>query len=428
MPSFERAHDLRGAILAANICFASSIPIRASHIYVHLTDVCDVACYHCMYAADASARTRAKPRLRGARLDAALAAIADSHPTKLTISGGGEPFLEFQALLHTLRTAPSANLEIISAGRWARSPRQAATRLAALQTARAANPQEPSLLLRVSADAFHTSAPNPVALQDYANIVTAWEAIGAPYGLGLRGVLLEGDTTLRDLATLLRATLSSRDSWNAVLRLESGREVPVTYNVLRFSGGGEKYTQLRPKTRLMTDYYAPFMEAPGVLTLGRMVNDAINRTYTPDDGLAVTIDPDGTCFLFTASAPDWRCDTTGKRFDQIVAHFAKDPLTHYLLAFGVMKLTDVISRFAPEQVDRAIDSNDMTKTVSLLLATDEALAFASIDALQTLSQNGMLGSPQPSLIDALIQSPERIWQTTWGPCPSAAVRTSEERL
>lgn len=420
MPTFDRARDLRKAILAADTRFAATIPTRASHIYVHLTDVCDVACDHCMYAADASAATRAKPRLRGARLQAALAAIADSQPTKLTISGGGEPFLEFQSLLHTLRVAPSANLEIISAGRWARSPRQAATRVAALETARSANPQQPSLLLRVSADVFHTSAPNPVSIQDYAHIVDAWEAIGAPYGLGFRGVLLDGDTTIRDLATLLRATLESRDSWNAVLRLESGRQVPVTYNVLRFSGGGERYTQLRSKTRPMTDYYAPFMEAPGTLTLGRMINDAINRTYTPDDGLAVTIDPDGTCFLFTASAPDWRCDTTGKHFGQIVAHFAKDPLTHYLVAFGVMKLVEAISQFAPDHVARALDSNDMTKTVTTLLATDEALAFASVRALQVLFQSNMLGSTQPSLIEELIHSPQLLWRKEWGACPIRA--------
>ena len=415
MPQFQFASskDLRRRLLAASVGYPAPLPNQISHLYCHLTEVCDVACHHCMYSSDSSKASRARPRLNGERLAAVVATANSGKPTKATISGGGEPFLEFASIRLLVATLACSDIEIVTAGRWARSETIARRRLQTIAQAGQENPRNPRLMLRVSADRFHREAPNPVLLDDYARIIDAWRPYMHSVSLGFRGVILPADETLAQLATILGATVRQVDHWNAVLELGGGVAVPWTFNVLRYGGKGAAFREI--PTMSMMDYYAAFRTSDGHIPLARMINDAIHREYRTDEGLALTVDADGSSFIFAGSAPDRRFQfaNSTRDFIEVARHFAADPISNFLFHFGIDSLVSVMARFNASSASRCTLQNDMTRLVSCLLDDEPKLAFATVQSIRALAYEELLTSHDP-LIETILSNPSLVWNAAWG--------------
>jgi hypothetical protein len=379
----------RSSLLALPIAYRSEPPRRGAHLYVHLTAICDVACHHCMYSSDRSAPDGASKRLDLGEIDRTLYFIEDSRPAKVTISGGGEPFLEFRNLLRLVESAKCDYLELITSARWARKPQSASRILEKIWDAVGSNPACPKVMLRASIDDFHLTAPTPVPLDAYSNLVCAWLNYRDRINLGFRSLLVDGDSSVNLLAEKLGAQVQEVNSWNKRIHLANGVSVPVTYNVLRFIGKG---TQLREKfsgvTSSVNEYFAPFEVAPTKLILSRAVNDAINASYFPHEGISITINYDGFFYIFTATSPDRRCHIRAHNFETSLEWFYSDPLTRVLLAEGSYWLCDAIRPVAPAFVAEALMSNDISTLVERLLGNSCIRAFATIAALKHLFSVG----------------------------------------
>lgn len=377
--------SFRNALLGLPIRYAEEPPHHGAHFYVHLTAICDVGCSHCMYSSNFLKPTGISAHLDATDIHRTLRYIADSRPAKVTITGGGEPFLELRNMLYLIRESRCEYLELITSANWARSKESATRILAQVRDAVDKNHEKPRIIIRSSIDVFHLSAHNPVPLEAYLNLVRAWLDHRNRIDLGFRGLLLEGDESVQQLARSLKADLCTVDSWNQYMLLPNGLKLPVTYNVMRFIGNGKQFrADLSGRTVSFATYFSSFESAPSKLLLGRVVNDAINAKYYPFDGVSITLDYDGTLYIFTATAPDRRCSIRTHDFEQSLRWFYADPITRTLLTEGPYWLCDVLRPVVPKLVETALETNDMCSLVETLLTDPRIRAFATVVALKFL--------------------------------------------
>jgi hypothetical protein len=365
-----------------------SLPDHGSSFFIHLSELCPVACEHCMYSSDLN-RKSAKDSLSPTELEAAIDFIDDSHSVKLNITGGGEPFLKYRSILRLLERVDVPRIEIVTAGYWGKSAGRAERQLSEMDAALRRNPNQPQGLLRLSADRYHINAPRPVHLQHYGNIARAWQRLPLSFSLGFRSIQPDMDTVDKALADEIGATIEIVDDWNRRLVLSDGRAIPITFNVFRLSGkAAQLHDDLLDGTLTIRDYYAPFESGPNRLTLATAVNDAIRGTYTADAGAAITMNSDGTIWIFAGTAPDRRMTFQGLDFRTAMIRFFADPITHLLASEGVWALADLVSRLDPPAHIAALAKNDVACLVEDLLAPDDVRLAVTLLAARWMITTG----------------------------------------
>ncbi|MFI9202541.1 4Fe-4S cluster-binding domain-containing protein [Streptomyces sp. NPDC053048] len=360
------------------------LPSRGSSFFIHLIELCPVACEHCMYSSDLE-RKSDKVALSKGELEDAIRFISESSSQKLNITGGGEPFLKFSSILRLLETVDVPRIEIVTAGHWAVTPRRTARVMARIDEARSRNPGNPELLLRLSIDRYHLNAPRPVRIEHYGNVLRCWSETGPGFATGLRGIQPDLGTVDRLIAEEMGADVQEVDDWNRLLLLPGGKSVPITFNVFRRSGKALRLTEdHQGATKTLREYYGPFETRPGNLSLATAVNDAIRGEYTASAGLAVTLDSDGTFWIFCGTAPDRKLLLSGQSFAEAVAYFFEDPITHLLVDEGIWALSDLVMDLAPETHAAALAKNDSASLVNDLLAADDVRLAVTLIATQDL--------------------------------------------
>lgn len=359
---------VRNSIIGSLRYKDNNLPRTGSNFFIHLTELCPVACSHCMYSSTLT-RKSARDSFDKRELEDVIDFINQSKSTKLTISGGGEPFLKFGSILRLIEATNVPRIEIVTAGHWGRSQERAMTVLAALTDASDRNPRRPVVDLRLSIDRYHIEAPHPVPLTNYRNVALAWMARRDPINLGYRGLLVDWDDIDVALASSVGIPLYTVNDWNRELIVADGRKIPITYNVFRFSGGAESWDRGKIKSdRSAREYFRSFETSPGKLVLATAVNDAIRGKYDVEDGVAITLHSDGTFWIFCGTAPDRKLQFSGQRFGEAVAYFYEDPITRFLASEGVWRLTELVKDINPQIAEAAIAKNDITSIVDDILA------------------------------------------------------------
>ena len=364
------------------------IPDRGSSFFIHLSELCPVACKHCMYSSDLVQKTD-KPSLDPGELQRAAEFINESRSDKLNITGGGEPFLKLPSILQLLATVNTPRIEIVTAGYWAKSYRAANAMLDRLSEALRKNPHQPDVMLRLSLDRYHVYAPQPVLIEYYGYVAQAWNADSRGMRLGYRSIQPDRDYIDVLLAKQVDGELADVDDWNRELVLPGGARVPLTYNVFRVSGKAAELserTELSQHTKTIREYYGPFETGEARLSLATAVNDAIRGSYTHSPGLAVTLNSDGRFWIFCGTSPDRQLVLGRESFQQAMVTFYEDPITRLLVDEGVWALSDLVLELAPEVHRAAIEKNDMAALVDDLLCTaDVRLAVTLIAARHYLA-------------------------------------------
>lgn len=406
--AFVHPEHARTSLLAGFEHHVHPLPARGSSFFVHPSELCPVACEHCMFASTMAPKSL-QSELSDMDIDPVVDFINDSRSAKLNISGGGEPFLRFSAIERLVEAVAVPRIEIVTAGYWAKSRRRAAQFMTLIDAARTRNPSHPDVLLRLSIDRYHLNAPRPVRMEHYANAVRAWDGLGLQMGLGLRSIQPDAGIVDRDLAGALGAKVEVVDDWNRTIVLGSSARIPITFNVFRESGAAmnlppHERAHLRRTSMTMQDYYSPFETTQHRLSLATAVNDAIRGSYTPTDGLAVTLNSDLTFWIYTGTAPDRRQQLHGQSYAEAVAYFFADPITHLLVNDGIWALADLVSRLDPATHAQAVAKNDTASLVDDLLARPDARVAVTLIAIQRIHRAGLgtldARNPLHPLLDA----------------------------
>ncbi|HET6711254.1 radical SAM protein [Amycolatopsis sp.] len=362
------------------------LPDRGSSFFIHLSELCPVACKHCMYSSDLERKSE-KDSLSPAELEDAIAFIDETGSEKLNITGGGEPFLKLPSILRLLETVRVPRIELVTAGYWAKTQAAADRMLDRLVGALAKNPRKPELMLRLSLDRYHLNAPYPVLIEHYGNIARAWDRGGHDMLLGFRGIQPDLGHVDRLLAEEVGGELTEVDAWNLRLKLPGGRSAPLTFNVFRLSGkAGElvEGAELSTHSKTIREYYGPFEKRQGQLVLATAVNDAIRGSYTDTGGLAITMNSDGSFWIFCGTAPDRRLMLGETDFAGAIEHFFADPVTRLLVDDGVWALADVVAELDPLCCTAAVAKNDVASLVEDLLADPAVRLAVTLVALHRL--------------------------------------------
>ena len=196
----------RAALLEGFEHTVDPLPDSGSSFFVHPSELCPVACQHCMYASTMDAKSD-QSSLSDLDARRVVEFINSSRSQKLNISGGGEPFLRFSVIEKLVSSVDVPRIEIVTAGYWAKSQRRAAELISLVDAARLRNPHRPDVLLRLSIDSYHINAPRPVKLEHYANAVNAWRGLGTGIRFGLRSIQPDLDIVDQQLATTLGGTV-----------------------------------------------------------------------------------------------------------------------------------------------------------------------------------------------------------------------------
>lgn len=385
---FEDPAGSRAQVIGAVRHSGRQIPDHGSSFFIHLSELCPVACEHCMYSSDLT-RKSAKDSLDPVELDAVIDFINGSRSEKLNITGGGEPFVKFPSILRLLERVDVPRVEIVSAGHWGRSQVRARQLLERMAEACARNPRRPQVLLRLSADRYHIEAPRPVRIEYYGNIARAWGELETGMDLGFRSIQPDLGSVDRALAAEIGAQIESVDDWNSRLVLPDGRKLPITFNVFRLSGkAAELRDDLLDGTLTIREYYAPFETTVDKLTLATTVNDAIRGVYGASQGAAVTLNSDGTFWIFAGTAPDRRLVFDGQTFAEAMEHFFADPITHLLVDEGIWELAGIVARLDPLTHGPALAKNDVASLVEDLLAPQDVRLAVTLLAAQRILREG----------------------------------------
>ncbi|MBZ5762105.1 4Fe-4S cluster-binding domain-containing protein [Rhizobium sp. VS19-DR104.2] len=388
--------------------FKAPIPFSGSSFFIHLSELCPVACEHCMYSSDLTSKSL-KDALDKEDLEDALCFIDESHSQKLNITGGGEPFLKFGNILRLVEAAKVPVIEIVTAGHWAKTQQRATTVLRQLGEAGQRNGELRELRLRLSLDRYHVGAPRPVLLEYYANAARAWASNSEFIGLGFRSIQPDRGVLDAALAQLLGGHTEVVNDWNHVIVFGDNKRLPITFNVMRFSGKAEDLhdsEELSTNSMTIKEYYTPFERAPGRLNLATTVNDAIKSTYTVSEGVAITLNSDGTYWIFSGTSPERKLKLGTLSFQESVAYFFEDPITRFLVDDGIWALAEMVKRLDLALHDRAFLKNDVAFLVEDLLANARIRLAVTVWILKRMIDRGDAGGSSLPIISTLCKSRE----------------------
>ncbi|SCL36238.1 4Fe-4S single cluster domain-containing protein [Micromonospora pallida] len=405
--AFATPQATRESLIGAFTPRTSELPTTGSSFFIHLSELCPVACLHCMYSSDLQ-RKSAKDSLSRDELTDAIHFINESRSQKLNITGGGEPFLKFNSILRLLTEVTTPKIDVVSAGYWGKEPTRANTLIRRLDAARAENPAGPEVILRLSLDRYHLNAPRPVRLEHYGNVARAWAEQRPGFGLGFRSIEPDWDIVDRQIAEEIGARLVDVNDWNRKLVLPDGREIPITFNVFRRSGKASELAEGHHDTsRSIHEYYNPFETGSRRLSLATTVNDAIRGNYAASSGVAVTLNSDGTFWIFCGTAPDRRLLLGQESFAEAVATFFQDPITHLLVEEGVWSLSDLVIELDKEVHAAAMAKNDVASLVEDLLDAEDVRLAVTLVATQKLLAEGRATLDGSHPLGAVLAAPDR---------------------
>ncbi len=404
---FANPQDARADLIQRCQWSHDDLPSIGSSFFMHLSELCPVACEHCMYSSDL-VRKSAKDSLEPDELESAIAFIDSTKSEKLNITGGGEPFLKLPSILRLLETVQVPRIEIVTAGYWAKTEPAAKKMIERLAAAARRNPIQPEIMLRLSLDRYHVYAPKPVLIEHYGNVAKAWSKEPNDMSLGFRSIQPDRDYIDRLLAEEVGGELVTVDDWNRRLVLPNGRSAPITFNVFRASGKAGRLaerSELSSQSKTIREYYGPFESRQGQLVLATTVNDAIRGRYSDTGGLAVTMDSDGRFWIFCGTAPDRQLVLGEKTFPEAIAYFFEDPITRLLVDDGVWALTDIVADLDPAACQTAIEKNDVASLVDDVLVRPEVRLAVTIIAIGRFVAEGRLrvdGAPEFPAEDTLV--------------------------
>lgn len=303
-------------------------------------------------------------------------------------------------------------IEIVTAGYWGTTVRRAERLLSQMERAAARNDATPHVLVRLSIDEYHLTAPNPVTIEQYANVVRAWNQINVQHlEVGCRSLQSERDTTDRMLAVELGARLEYVDEMIGRFDQPDARSFPITYNVFRLAGKAKELEESSlPDTQSIRQYYTGFGsdDEDDSLNLATAVNDAIHGQYSDAAGAAITLDSDGTYWIFCGTAPDRRLDLAScSSFAEAIIHVCRDPITVLLLERGMWEIWEIVEAIDEELAQRVLAENDVTRFVESLLENEHVLWAASAIAAGRLYREGRIDlDDMPEMLTHVLSLPE----------------------
>ena len=382
------AISARENLLTALPAYADPGPLTASTCYVWPTDDCSVGCAHCNFASPRSSKAFDRYRVAD-DADRALELVNGMGLWKAVLSGGGEPMEEAafcERFIHGVDSAHLEEIELITSAAFATSAAEATRVLGDLQRAwctRDPGKAQAGFTVRLSVDWFHAKR---IGIAPVAHVL---RALGDPElaGIGcyIRSVLLDGDSTIADLAAGLGATLGAIEDYCQIMTLPDGREILVYYKNLILDG---RMTDRRlrslpvslPKAAKAEVFGQRFHSPSGKHVPARVYN---GPEVVHLDGLACVLEASGGIKILEGNHPHRfpsLRDTTS--WAGALEFLYRDPITVTLVRGGPEELVELIADAYPDVRGTSAATNQLYYLSDRILDDPVVALLATVRAVE----------------------------------------------
>jgi len=241
--------------------------IPYDELVVFLTKYCPVGCEGCLFNSPLpTAKSRPEHVLSWEGIEKVIQYTKDMFPKWLTVTGGGEGWLESEKLLYLIKNAHTENFCFISSGYWAKETQDVERVLSEINSAVEENEDLHKLRLEISVDVLHQKK---IPLDYVINIVTVLSENSSRFPnieltlRGLRASIKDGLEPIEELLAQLPVKKQEDNSdfplqlplerySDREVRLENGFRFKVQYNALTLTDPYklegikyEKYSQIK---------------------------------------------------------------------------------------------------------------------------------------------------------------------------------------
>lgn len=400
------AKAARERLVAALTRHPNPGPVHADTCYVWPAITCQVGCAHCNYAAPKHLGRLNRPKITQWS-DRVLAMLGEMSVWRVSLSGGGEPMEEpdfCYDFVHGVESSRLDEIELITSAHFATDADEGRRVVANLYDAwrrRRDWPDGPRLTIRLSVDWFHAAR---IGTTPAANVIRALgEGDLRQIRCYIRGVLLEEDDTITQLARELRAELSPLADYTQTMTLPDGRAVKVYYKNLVFDGRMSRTKLERLPVKMPT--------ASEIATFGERFRDPQGRhvparTYNGPDvrnlaGLACRIEDNGAIRILEGNDPDRSPNVADfSSWHDAIDFLYADPVTVFLVREGPEALARLIGDRFPDALTVAEQTNQLYDLVELIIPTYERKLLATLRILEGEQGHGLDRVPAGLLEEA----------------------------
>ena len=370
-----------------------------SLICVFFTAYCGVGCPFCFFHSPTSRKEKnefisKENHFSKEAVDKFIKFANDANVGYLQISGGGEPFLEFDAILKCIETIKAERIILVTSGFWAYNEINAEKYLKELYNSLSKNPITPRLTIRVSISEYHSIKLKEKPLVNLINIFDKKYKNKKNFTLQLK--FFEGDHALEKYLNdyfpgykLFLIENNGTDDekyikvmpWKYKLKLKSGYEVILGKSRIFKSN-------LRPN---INDRQS-IIESENIydtdLQLSQKDYPSIIHNFDGKIGFDWIVEYNGNVCTWQNRVQDNLLNIYEDDYDTVVNNTLNDLLTYSYIDKGSKYRESIVNEISPRTVSLMKSVNIRDYAGTLLFADEKIRLYYNIRVIQDyLSEN-----------------------------------------
>lgn len=390
-----------------------------SLVLVMFTSVCDVGCPFCCFKALSSAsKKNIKNQFTPEGVDKFIDFANKANVGYLQISGGGEPFLEKEALLKSIEKINADRIVLVTGGLWAYNKERAEKYLDEIYQAIKKRKKKARISIRLSVSQYHSIKLKHLPLENLINIFESKYRYNKNFTLQIK-TFKEDSTLENNLKTIGRKykiekfqpNKSDDDKiikimpWKSKLILDSGFEIIIGISRVF-------YPSFRPNLH-NNESFMKMVELYDI-DLDESQNYFPSRVYNSDSGFGLDwlVEYNGNISTWQNSIQDDQLNIYEDNYETSLNHTLTNLITRAYIDNGSKYREKIVLEISPKTVT-LMKANGIRDYASAILFADAKIRlYAYIRILQDYIKQGLVNEKlienMPVSMQKLIKSPKNV--------------------
>lgn len=390
-----------------------------SLVLVMFTSVCDVGCPFCCFKALSSAsKKNIKNQFTPEGVDKFIDFANKANVGYLQISGGGEPFLEKEALLKSIEKINADRIVLVTGGLWAYNKERAEKYLDEIYQAIKKRKKKARISIRLSVSQYHSIKLKHLPLENLINIFESKYRYNKNFTLQIK-TFKEDSTLENNLKTIGRKykiekfqpNKSDDDKiikimpWKSKLILDSGFEIIIGISRVF-------YPSFRPNLH-NNESFMKMVELYDI-DLDESQNYFPSRVYNSDGGFGLDwlVEYNGNISTWQNSIQDDQLNIYEDNYETSLNHTLTNLITRAYIDNGSKYREKIVLEISPKTVT-LMKANGIRDYASAILFADAKIRlYAYIRILQDYIKQGLVNEKlienMPVSMQKLIKSPKNV--------------------
>lgn len=390
-----------------------------SLVLVMFTSVCDVGCPFCCFKALSSAtKKNIKNQFTPEGVDKFIEFANKANVGYLQISGGGEPFLEKEALLKSIEKINADRIILVTGGLWAYNRERAEKYLDEINQAIKKRKKKARISIRLSVSQCHSIKLKHFPLENLINIFETKYRDNKNFTLQIK--TFKDDPTLENNLKImgrkykivrLQPNKSDDDKiikimpWKSKLILDSGFEIVIGMSRVF-------YPSFRPNLHNNKSFMK--MVELYDIDLDKSQNYFPSRAYNSEGGFGLDwlVEYNGNISTWQNSIQDDQLNIYEDNYKTSLNHTLTNLITRSCIDNGSKYREKIVSEISPKTVMLMKANGIRDYASSILFADAKIRLYAYIRILQDYIKQGIVNEKlienMPVSIQKLIKSPKSV--------------------